>query len=251
MDIVGKLNSLFLKQDSAKGRRYLDELERYKRVARSYSLMEGTVSVLSDMHANVSYLYYGGFAKTLNLKRPGTEESIASIWEENILGLIPREDLYDKYLQELRFFNFVKRLPRERRQHYCLVSKLRMRSPSGDCLWVCHRMFYVPDPFNNSLWLALCLYGPLSFDWPGGGHLVDTVTGAVVELGARGESKILSDREIQVLRLIDKGLISKQIADTLSISIHTVSRHRQEILAKLQVRNSIEACRVAKDLGLL
>ena len=116
------------------------------------------------------------------------------------------------------FFNFVKRLPRERRQHYCLVSKLRMRSPSGDCLWVCHRMFYVPDPFNNSLWLALCLYGPLSFDWPGGGHLVDTVTGAVVELGARGESKILSDREIQVLRLIDKGLISKQIADTLSIS---------------------------------
>ena len=73
----------------------------------------------------------------------------------------------------------------------------------------------------------------------------------MVELGARGESKILSDREIQVLRLIDKGLISKQIADTLSISIHTVSRHRQEILAKLQVRNSIEACRVAKDLGLL
>jgi hypothetical protein len=70
VDIVGKLNSLFLKQDSAKGRRYLDELERYKRVARSYSLMEGTVSVLSDMHANVSYLYYGGFAKTLNLKRP-------------------------------------------------------------------------------------------------------------------------------------------------------------------------------------
>lgn len=251
MDIVGELNSLFLKQDSAKGRCYLDELERYKQAARSYSLVEGAVSVLSDMHANVSYIYYGEFARALNLKLPGTEEPIASIWEEKILGLIPHEDLYDKYLQELRFFNFVKRLPRERRKHYCLVSKLRMRSASGDCLWVCHRMFYVPDPFNNTLWLALCLYSPLSFDWPGGSHLVDTVTGAVVELGARGESKILSDREAQVLRLIDKGLISKQIADTLSISVHTVSRHRQEILAKLQVRNSIEACRVAKDLGLL
>ncbi len=251
MDIVGKLNNLFLKQDSVKGRRYLDELERYKVVARSYSLMEGAVSVLSDMHSNVSHIYYGEFSKMLNLKQCATEESIASIWEESILGLIPREDLYDKYLQELRFFSFVKRLPKDRRMHYYLVSKLRMRSFSGDYLWVCHRMFYVPDPFNNSLWLALCLYSPLLFDWPGGGYVVNSVTGTMEKLDLHSKSKILSDRELQVLRLIDKGLISKRIADTLSISIHTVSRHRQEILSKLQVRNSIEACRVAKDLGLL
>ena len=36
-----------------------------------------------------------------------------------------------------------------------------------------------------------------------------------------------------------------------NISVNTVSRHRQEILAKLQVKNSIEACRVAQDLGLI
>ena len=34
-------------------------------------------------------------------------------------------------------------------------------------------------------------------------------------------------------------------------SVHTVSRHRQEILGKLQVKNSIAACRVAKDLKLI
>lgn len=81
--------------------------------------------------------------------------------------------------------------------------------------------------------------------------MVNSVTGTMEKLDLHSKSKILSDRELQVLRLIDKGLISKRIADTLSISIHTVSRHRQEILSKLQVRNSIEACRVAKDLGLL
>jgi len=37
----------------------------------------------------------------------------------------------------------------------------------------------------------------------------------------------------------------------LSISVNTVSRHRQEILGKLQVKNSIEACRIAKELQLL
>ena len=151
--------------------------------------------------------------------------------------MIPREDLYGKYLEELRFYNFVKRLPRKQRSDYCWVSKLRMRTASGDTVWVCHRLFYVPDPFNNTLW--------------GGGRAVELATGQVVELGSRSNGKILTDREIQVLRLIDKGLMSKQIADTLSISVNTVSRHRQEILAKLQVKNSIEACRVAQDLGLI
>ena len=65
------------------------------------------------------------------------------------------------------------------------------------------------------------------------------------------DEKILSAREKQVLRLIDQGMMSKHIADMLSISIHTVSRHRQEIFKKLQVNNSIEACRVAKELHLL
>ena len=36
--------------------------------------------------------------------------------------------------------------------------------------------------------------------------------------------------------------MSKDIAQTLSISINTVNRHRQNILEKLQVNNSIEAC---------
>ena len=71
-----------------------------------------------------------------------------------------------------------------------------------------------------------------------------------MELGGQEDAQILSDREKQILRLIDKGLMSKEIASQLSISVHTVSRHRQEILSKLQVKSSIEACRVAKELGI-
>lgn len=73
----------------------------------------------------------------------------------------------------------------------------------------------------------------------------------MMELGGQEDAQILSDREKQILRLIDKGLMSKEIASQLSISVHTVSRHRQEILGKLQVKSSIEACRVAKELGIL
>ena len=61
---------------------------------------------------------------------------------------------------------------------------------------------------------------------------------------------ILSPRERQVLALIDTGLKSAEIADRLHISPHTVSRHRQQIIARLQVKNTHEACRVAKSLHL-
>lgn len=53
-----------------------------------------------------------------------------------------------------------------------------------------------------------------------------------------------------MLRLIDQGMMSKTIAEQLSISVNTVSRHRQEILKKLRVSNSIEACRIARELDL-
>ena len=61
----------------------------------------------------------------------------------------------------------------------------------------------------------------------------------------------LSKREKEILKQIAKGKMSKEIADCFSISIHTVSRHRQNILKKLQVDNSIQALEVAKELHLI
>ena len=62
---------------------------------------------------------------------------------------------------------------------------------------------------------------------------------------------ILSEREKEILRCIRKGLSSKEIAAALYISVNTVNRHRQNILEKLSVGNSIEACRAAELMKLL
>jgi DNA-binding CsgD family transcriptional regulator len=47
----------------------------------------------------------------------------------------------------------------------------------------------------------------------------------------------LSQREIEVLRLVAMGLINKEIADRLNISINTVLSHRKNITAKLGIRS--------------
>lgn len=53
-------------------------------------------------------------------------------------------------------------------------------------------------------------------------------------------SKVLTEREKQVLELVSKGYSSKQIAHHLFISRHTVESHRKHLLRKLNVNNAAE-----------
>ncbi|MBD3581087.1 response regulator transcription factor [Flavobacterium selenitireducens] len=52
---------------------------------------------------------------------------------------------------------------------------------------------------------------------------------------------ILSKREQEVLELLSKGFLYKEIAEKLNISISTVKRHLNSIYTKLQVQNKVEA----------
>jgi len=50
----------------------------------------------------------------------------------------------------------------------------------------------------------------------------------------------LSDREMQVIRYIGKGLSSERIATELNVSIHTVNSHRKNVLKKLGLKSPTE-----------
>lgn len=52
---------------------------------------------------------------------------------------------------------------------------------------------------------------------------------------------ILTKREIEVLELLSKGFLYKEIADKLTITLSTVKRHLNHIYEKLQVQNKTEA----------
>ena len=54
---------------------------------------------------------------------------------------------------------------------------------------------------------------------------------------AEDEQEQLSDREKDVLILITKGLLNKEIADKLNISIHTVISHRKNISTKTGIKS--------------
>jgi LuxR family maltose regulon positive regulatory protein len=61
----------------------------------------------------------------------------------------------------------------------------------------------------------------------------------------------LSDREIEVLRLLSAGLSNREIADALSVSPETVKKHAGNIYGKLGAHGRMEAVTTARSLSLI
>jgi DNA-binding CsgD family transcriptional regulator len=68
---------------------------------------------------------------------------------------------------------------------------------------------------------------------------------------APSRETVLSDRELEVLKLLAKGQTTKDIAEKLFISRTTVNNHVQHILKKLNAHTRLEAIRRAEHAGLV
>lgn len=71
------------------------------------------------------------------------------------------------------------------------------------------------------------------------------------QTSARSEKSLLSDRELEVLRLVADGRPNREIAGLLSVSDNTVKFHLKNIMQKLNVSNRAEAVKVATQMNIL
>ena len=78
---------------------------------------------------------------------------------------------------------------------------------------------------------------------------------------AQAESKIqnhnsqllepLSQRELEILKLIAQGLSNREIGERLFLALDTIKGHNRKIFDKLQVQSRTEAIARAHELGLI
>ena len=86
----------------------------------------------------------------------------------------------------------------------------------------------------------------------GGSYLSPAVARRVIDLaGGKSPSANLTDRELEILRLLASGARPGQVAEKLFVSIKTVKNHLTSVYAKLGVQTGAQAVAEAYRRGLV
>lgn len=218
--------------------------------------VEHDCRVITDASQDYCYIWGGYVAKLIGLSDTSDYfTEMDSSDEDEIYNRLHPEDLADKRMLEYEFFKFVDTLPSESKRDYKAVCRLRIKDKAGKYIYIDNSTQVLALSPNGKIWLILCCYDMSPNQMMSDGiepRIVNNKTGAIIELQlSERRAHILTDREKEILRLIKVGKLSKQIADMLEISVHTVNRHRQNILEKLCVSNSVEAVMAATLMRLL
>jgi DNA-binding CsgD family transcriptional regulator len=156
------------------------------------------------------------------------------------------------YFMEMSFS-----VPKEKIREFKVVTSYRMKKADGIYIRVLEQHSVLEFDKRGNAWLALSLLDispDQDLDKPAQSRLFNFVTGELYQFPPPGimlQDSLLTRREKEILEFLANGLISKQIADKLCISVNTVNTHRQRIIEKLDVTNTAEAINYGIKIGLL
>lgn len=147
------------------------------------------------------------------------------------------------------------KLPISERKDYKLQNEYRVLNSQNNYTRIIEQFQILELDEKGNFWLALSTmdispnqeeYNGVRSQW------INIKTGEInVDFFIDKKNTKLSNRENQILSYVNDGMLSKEISEKLSISVHTVNTHRQNILKKLGANSSIEAIKFAQELNLV
>ena len=166
------------------------------------------------------------------------------------------EDLIQLLLAGIEMLKYSLNLKSELRKFVKLINEFRIKDLNEKWIKVIEQHKMLEEDSYGNLWLSIS-----TLDISPNQNLERPAISRVVDLQSNNSFLInenelfdkakLTKRESQVLSLMDKGLLSKEISNQLNISVHTVNTHRQRILEKTNSSNSIEAINFGKRVGII
>ena len=171
-------------------------------------------------------------------------EYIETSQELNIENLVHPDDLEVVRRIDKKVWEFLDTLPEEEKLTYKYIYEMRVLD-RGKYVRMIYQTRLLAFKDDNFLAMGMIDLAPeqsanTSVRFQIKNCLTDEVVPFTIETAT---DVLLTPREREILALAKEGMFSKEISEKLNISIHTVNRHRQNILEKLQVDNMIEAIR--------
>jgi len=174
----------------------------------------------------------------------------------HFMEAVYKDDIQRLNLGRSKIINMAQDLFIAKRGTGILSTNYRFKNPSGrysDFLVQCY-LFYTTVPYKTVFFLKI----HTNIDWykkikHGYHYYIGTDLSYFRypddELLTKGN--IFSDREFEIIKLIESGQGSEEIADKLFLSVHTVNTHRRNIMVKAGKTHISELIYELKDRGLL
>ena len=170
-----------------------------------------------------------------------------------VIEVIHPDDIDYGLLGRKKIYSILRSFSNEEKRNYKAIHEMRIRNMRGEYIRIIEQEQVLELDKSGNIWLMLSV---IDVDASHESeiitsHLYNFKTGEQIFIDLSDTlDEPLTNRELEVLRFMKKGLLSKEIAEALKVSINTVNSHRQNILQKLKANNSIEAVNFAQRLGL-
>jgi hypothetical protein len=150
------------------------------------------------------------------------------------------DDLIVLEATQSKLLDFIQSLPIDQRKDYKHIYECRVRNVEGNYVRFIFQQQILELDKEGNPWLLFGLLD-ISPDTSSMEHIklrvINYKTGKIVPFAiTEQENDIkLSEREKEILKLVSKGMLSKEISNKLFLSIHTVNKHRQNIMQKIEL----------------
>ncbi|MFT3740920.1 MAG: LuxR C-terminal-related transcriptional regulator [Breznakibacter sp.] len=186
-------------------------------------------------------------------------QKVRSIGNDYFNSRIHPDDFYALTFRSVGVMELVLGMPVNERRNYKLLNEYRILNQYDQYIRIIEQHSLLELDKHGNCWLSLGIIdiSPNQEPFPGvKSQLVNIRNGAICDYSqpvatATNPGVSLTKRETEILQKVKEGMLSKEISDELSLSVHTVNTHRQNILKKLGVGNSMEAVEFASKLGLV
>ena len=226
-------------------------LEKHRAALQTLSAIGNSGISVFDISTLQVVFYSSNFGALLGYVPSDYEKTGQQFFESKIHV----EDKLKLSHQGVSTFKIYNNLSREEKLNYKVISEYRMLNAQNKYVRLIEQYQILELDKKGQLWLLIGFVdlSPNQEEYNGVKcQFLNFRTGHTIPLEIPQKVQYeLTKRETEILRLVKDGLLSKEISNRLSISLHTVNTHRQRFLEKLGANNSFEAIMFASKFGLL
>lgn len=226
-------------------------VQKHSSVLQTLSEISNSGCSIFDLCRRQILFYSSNYGKLLGYA-PGDYEKTG---QQFFAAKIHEEDKLRSSLNGVTILKLFNNFTSDEKLNYKLVNEYRMLNAENRYVRLIEQHQVLELDKKGQIWLLVSLVDISPDQETGDGlksQLLNFRTGKVISMENTPKPQFeLTKRELEILKLVKEGYLSKEISDKLAISVHTVNTHRQRFLEKLGANNSFEAIMFASKFGLL